>query len=467
MWSGIRRQLTGWIDGATLWRAFFSLALATMLWLWVTNLEDPETTRRFPNITPIITRRPPDLIVLDQDRLPPVTVDIRGPRSAVQDVDASDIRAELDLGGLTSPGAKEVRVTIRAPRRVRVVGISREQVTVTVDQLASRSFPLEIEPQPSPASYNISRVEPATRQVTVSGPASALDRVVRVVLPVTLGDRRDSFEAQFAPEPRDAGGARVQGVTVEPATVSAAVTVTRVGRTVSVVADLVGTPPEGYRVVGSTVSPSFVVVDGPPEQLNQLILIPTAPIRLDDQTKSFSVFDVPLLPPPGIRLVDPVTINVQVQIERQEVRQQFSGLRIAAINVGPGLRATITPDEIAITLTGPPDRVRRLSAGDIQVTVDAQGLGPGSYTLTPRVSVPAELQVVELPLSVRVQLERAATPVAPSPTPTHGPAPSPTPPATPASSGGALPAVAGQASARRTGARPVGGGEGPRRDGRA
>ena len=161
MWAGIRRQLAGWIDGATLWRAFFSLALATMLWLWITNLEDPETMRRFPNITPTIARPPPGLIVLDQDRLSAITVDIRGPRSAVQEVDASEVRAELDLGGITSPGAKDVRVTIRAPRRVRVVGTSPDQVTVAVDQLASRSFPLEIEPQPSPASYNISRVEPA------------------------------------------------------------------------------------------------------------------------------------------------------------------------------------------------------------------------------------------------------------------------------------------------------------------
>ena len=425
-----------------------------MLWLWVTNLEDPETGRRFPNVTPIITHQPPGLIVLDQDRLSTITVDIRGPRSAVQDVDPTDIRAELDLGGISSPGAKDVRVTVRAPRRVRVAEITPDRVKVTVDQLASKSFALEIEPQPSPASYNISRVEPATRQVTVTGPSGALDKVARVVLPVALGDRRDSFEAQFAPEPRDAGGARVAGVTGEPATVSAAVTVTRVGRTVSVVADLAGAPPEGYRATGFTVSPSFVVVDGPPEQLNQLILIPTTPIHLDGQTKSFSVYDVQLLLPPGIRLVDPVTINVQVQIERQEVRQQFSGLRVAAFNVGPGLRATVTPDEIAVTLTGPPDRVRRLSAGDIQVTVDAQGLGAGNYTLTPRVSVPAELQVVEQPLSVRVQLERAATPVAPSPTPTHGLAPSPTPapPATPTStppsSDRAVPILAGRPRGR-------------------
>ena len=109
-------------------------------------------------------------------------------------------------------------------------------------------------------------------------------------------------------------------------------------------------------------------------------------------------------------------VNVQVQIERQQVRQQFSALRVAPVNVGTGLRSTITPTEVAITLSGPLDRLRQLSGSDIRVEVDLQGLEVGTYTITPRVSVPPDLQVVEQPPAVRVQLERAATP---------GPRPSP------------------------------------------
>lgn len=424
-------------DGTILWRAFFSLALAIMLWVWVTNLEDPETSRRLTIGTPALLNRAADLVVLEQDRLPTVTVDLHGPRSVVQAINVDEVRAEIDLGSVTTAGTHELPVKVRAPRRVRVTNITPATLRVSVDRLTGKTFPLEVVIQPSPASYSIGRVEKAIDQVTVKGPAAALNRVARVVLPVALGDRRETFEAQFTPEARDAGGARISGLTVEPSTVNAVVTVNRVGRTVSVVANLVGAPPEGYRIANTTVSPSFVVVDGPPETLNQLIQISTAPIDVSNQTKPFSRYDVQLVLPSGIRVIDAVTVNVQVQIDRQQLRQQFPPLRITTVNVGSGLRATVVPPELTVTITGPVDRLRQLSASDIQIDVDLQGYGIGSYDVRPRVTLPPELQIDGVPATVRVQIERAATPAPVTPTPGGSPAPGsprslpPTPPNTP------------------------------------
>ena len=118
-----KRALAGWLDGAMLWRAFFSLVLAVLLWVWVTNLEDPEMSRRFTQLPVQVVQRQPDLIVLDQDKLPGVTVEVRGPRSVVQNLNPEDLHPEVDLSGVTSPGTQEVPVRVRAPRRVRVVGV--------------------------------------------------------------------------------------------------------------------------------------------------------------------------------------------------------------------------------------------------------------------------------------------------------------------------------------------------------
>lgn len=408
------------------WRALFSLTLATMLWAWVTNTEDPDIARRISGVSVQAVNLNPNLVVLSPEQLPTLTVEVRGPQSRVQQLAAGDLHAEIDLSSLKAPGAKDVPIAIRTPAFVRVVNSSPSTVSVTLDQVVSKTFPLEVDKQASPASYNISKVDLSVQQVSVKGPGSALARVARVVVPVALGDHRDSFEAQFTPEARDAANARVPNVTIDPNTVKATVTVNRIGRTVSVVPDLVGTPPEGYRVSGTTVSPSFVVVDGSPDVLNQLILIATTPIDVSTQTKPFSVFDVQLVLPPGIRLVDPVTINVQVQIERQQVLQQFPSLVVQAINIGPGLRATISPSDITVTISGPLDRLRQLSSKDIQVVIDLQGKGPGTYTLTPNITVPPDLRLADLPPTVQVRIERVASPV---PTPGHSPTVTPTPPA--------------------------------------
>lgn len=432
---------TGWLDIAVVRRALLSLALAVLLWAWVTNLNDPEASRRFADIAPAVVDRAPNLIVLDESQLPPVTVEVRGPESVLSRLTADDLRVQIALDGANGTGRQELAVRVRPPRGVRVTAISPETIPVAIDRLESKTLPLDVEQQPAPAPFSIARVDPATRAVEVRGPAGAVARVARVVLPVALGERRDTFEAQFTPEPRDGAGLRVGDVITNPATVPATVVVERTGRIVSIVADVRGEPPEGYRVAGATVSPSFVTVDGPPEVLNRLIVISTTPIDATGHTESFSILDVPLLLPPNIRLVERATINVQVQLEPQQQRQQFPNLPIVAINVPPGLRVTaIAPSEITVTLSGSLERLRQLNSDDVQVQVDLQGRDPGVYELPLRIIKPSDLQVADRPGTVRVQLERppTSTPVPtptvmptptprPTPTPTPAPTPSPTP----------------------------------------
>lgn len=417
-----------WFNGVTMWRAIFALILAAMLWAWVSTTEDPDVSRRLTGLQLTPTNQRADLVILNRAQLPTVSVDIRGPRSRINQLAPTDVKAELDLAAVTDPGPKLVPVTIQTPRLVRVASVTPETVPVTIDRIAAKTFTISVEQAPSPASYNITKIVPSPTQVTARGPAGALDKVARVVLPVALGDHRESFEGQFKPEPRDATNALVSDVTIDPATVKASVTVSRIGRTVSIVADIVGSPPAGFRVSGTTVSPSFVVVDGPPDALNQLILISTAPIDVTGQTAPLSLLGVQLVMPPGIRLVDQVTVNVQVQIERQQVLQQFPALTVQPLNIGAGLQVTIIPAEVSVTVSGPLDRLRQLKGNDIRVEIDLAGLGPGSYTLTPRIQVPSDLRLTDSPSTVRVQIDRASTPVPTrTPIPTQPPVvPSPT-----------------------------------------
>lgn len=427
--ANLSREVRSRVTSGLIRRLLLSLVLAVLLWGWVTNLEDPIETRRILGIPTTPANRNDSLVVLDEGGLPLVTVVVRGPRSRVGDLEPSDLRATIDLGGVQQVGTQQLPIVVQAPRGVRVVGREPQAVAITLDRQARQTFPLEVDKQPAPPPFSIGNVELATKQVEVRGPASAVGRVTRVVLPVALGDRRDSFEAQFTPEPRDAAGNRVAGVTVTPSTVPASVAVERIGRVVSILPNIRGEPPEGYRVTGTTVSPLSVTIDGPAETIGQLISISTTPIDVFSRTESFALYDVPLVLPPGTRLIDRVTVNVQVQIETQQQRQQFQGLRVEKVNVGNGLRATVTPEEIAITLGGPLDRIRQLRSTDIRVEVDLRGNGPGTYDKQVRISVPADIRVVDPPPIVRVRVDRAATPV-PTPT-TPPPTPTPAPPPTP------------------------------------
>lgn len=416
-------------------RTLFSLALAVLLWGWVTTQDDPEIDRPFQGITPTIINKADDLVIVDEARLPTVTVTVRGPRSEINQLTALDIQATLNLGEVHDPGDIEVAVDATVPRRrgVRVAGTTPARVAVSVDRLVAKSFPLEVDKGSSVPPYSIGNVDYNPKQVTVRGPQSLVERVTRVVLPINLGDHRDNFEAQFTPEPRDNSGTRVNGLTVEPGSVTATVTVDRVGRTVNIVPNIQGTPAEGFRVGNTQVSPPSVTVNGPADILAQLVVVSTAPIDVSGRKESFSVYDVALSLPAGLQVIDRNTVNVEVQIEAEQQRQQVGVFRVTPVNIEPGLRiaGNIAPSEITVTVSGPLASIRQLSASDVQVQLDLRGYGVGTYTITPTVIVPSDLRV-DTPQGVRVQLERIpATPATPIPTLTP-PTPTPVPPTQPA-----------------------------------
>jgi len=409
--------------------------LAVLLWGWVTTQDDPEIDRPFQGIAPTIINKADDLVIVDEARLSTVAITVRGPRSEITQLTALDIQATLNLGGLRDPSEIEVDVAPKVtPRRgVRVVSVTPARVAVSVDRLVGKNFPLEVDKGASVPPYSIGNVDYNPKQVTVRGPQALLDRVTRVVLPINLGDRRDNFDGQFTPEPRDNTGTRVNGLTVEPGGVTATVTVQRVGRTVNIVPNIQGAPATGFRVGNTQVSPPSVTVNGPADVLAQLIVVSTAPIDVGGRSESFSVYDVALTIPAGLQVIDRNTVNVEVQIDAEQQRQQVGVFRVTPVNIEPGLRivGNIAPTEITVTVSGPLTSIRQLSASDVQVQLDLRGYtSAGTYTLTPTVIVPSDLRV-DTPQSVRIQLERIpvtpATPATISPTPSPPPQPTPQP----------------------------------------
>ena len=409
-------------------RGIFSLVLAFLLWGWVTNLDDPEIERSYTNLPLTLVGQHSDLVLLDANSLPSVSATLRGPQSALENLTSASLRATVDLSDISQPGEHRVEVQVDIPtnpRGVRDTATTPGEVTITLDRLSAKTFPLETDIGPAVPPYSIGNVDYQPRQAEVRGPASVVDRIARVTLPVGLGDRRESFEAQFTPEARDVNGNRVSGVTINPNNVTATVAVERVGRTVSIVPNIVGNLPDGYLVRDTSVSPPSVTVDGPADALSQLIVVSTTPIKLDERRESFSVYDIGLVLPTGIRLIERTAINVEVRIEAEQQRQQVN-VRVTTL-VDPGLRATLTPSEIVVVLSGSRERLSQLRSDDVRAELDLRGYAPGSHSLVPRVTIPNDLRADPAP-TVRVQIDRPATPtLTPTATPTPQPTPTPTP----------------------------------------
>src|SRR5918997_3314773 len=239
------RRLTG-PSGDAVFRAVASLALAFLLWAWVTTQRDPPETRVFADLTLQAPVLPEPLQIAGE--LPPVTIEVIGPRSVVDRVSRAGLRPSLDLSEVTGPGSYQAEVEVELPAAARIDSVTPARVPLVVDETASRTMHLDVAPaQIDDPTRRIGEIVPEVSEVTVSGPMRLVDNVAQVVLPVDIGERTDNFSLDFVPTALDGAGQPIPEVAVLPSRVMTTVEVEQRGRAVPVLVQTVGNPEQGYE----------------------------------------------------------------------------------------------------------------------------------------------------------------------------------------------------------------------------
>ena len=412
-------------------RFLASVALALILWALVTLREDPETNRAYADVPVQALSLDESLVILNE--IEPVRVELSGPRSDINPIDASALIANIDFSNVEEPGIYQLPISLVVPD-----GVWRSEVvpaTAAVEVERSESKPFRLAPVVSDLDENSLRtatVYPDDEQVTVTGPASLIDSIAEVVLPVEVSGGTQTFREVYVPEARDDEGNIVEGVTIDPSAVEATVRVSARGKSVAVLATITGSPAPGYEVAERTINPQFVIVDGDEVALDSLVALSTEPIDVSEADASFNV-TVPIADlPEGLQILQPSSgeVEVLVQITQRGVRQSLPSQQVTVVGVGEGLNASVNPDEITIEVVGPEDALVALDSSTLQVVVDATGLAPGTYSVQPSVIMPPRVQwVTTFPAEVTLTITEA--PGAATPEEAEGAAASGTPESAP------------------------------------
>lgn len=406
------------LSGDVVFRAVASLALAFLLWAWVTTQRDPPETRVYADLTLQEPTLPEPLQITGE--LPTVTIDVTAPRSVVDRISRAGLRPYLNVSEVTGPGNYQAAVQVDLPAAARVDSITPPRVALVVDETASRTMHLDVAPaQTNDPTRRIGEVVPEVSEVTVSGPKRLIDRVARVVLPIDIGDRTSDFTANFVPQALDSAGQPIPEVAILPARVTTAVKVDQRGRSVPVLVQTAGNPAQGYEIVGSVANPATVLLDGPDEALNDILSVITKPVDVEGANDTVNTRTSLQDLPAGVRVVNPAdgSVVAVVQIRPRGVTQLLNALPIKITDVPAGFRATVEPATIGVVVFAAEETMANLRGDDIDTSVSAEGLGAGRYQLRPSVTVPPEVQWLRTePETVLVTLEpiRAASPVSPA-----------------------------------------------------
>jgi YbbR domain-containing protein len=146
----------------------------------------------------------------------------------------------------------------------------------------------------------------------------------------------------------------------------------------NVVADVEGTPQQGFVVSETTVEPATVTVLGPQRRISPTSAATTDRVSIDGASSTVTANVKVGVADAALRLREPTTARVVVKIEPAGERM-FAAARVGIRNLAQGLKAHVEPGVVSVLVRGGQSVLARLGPGAAEPYVDVTGLGPGRH----------------------------------------------------------------------------------------
>jgi YbbR domain-containing protein len=356
-----------------------------------------------------------------------VTVHYRASNEVAGRIVADSFQARVDLSEYDmerSPQPQQLPIVVTTDLDgVQILSHDPMTVRVEIDSIEVRSVPVEVDLGDVPDGLRTGDPELSDAEVEIRGPGSVVRQVDRAVALVSIPASGIDVNEPVVVQPVDVRGQPVGigQVDVDPETVSVQIDVEAVETTATVTVrpNIEGTPAPGFALEALRVEPSTVTLRGLPEDLAEIAEVVTAPLSIDGASED-QEFEAQLELPDAVRLAgggEPV-VTVTASIVPSVSSRTFV-VGVICQNAGdnaclPGI------EQLSVTLSGPGEALSALTAGDLTPILDAGGLAPGTYSLTPALpGLPEGVEVLAVdPGTVSV---RIVAPASPTPAPTPAP----------------------------------------------
>lgn len=182
-----------------------SLFCAIFLWFYVSEVESPTSEKSIDSVA--VSLRNKDIMMNEtglsviSDAIYETNIVLSGKKSTLNKIDYEDIKATVDMSKLTESGTHELPITVVAPAGTTVSSVNPRYITVTIDKTIAKPIEIETDIYYS-TTYEIGdpiitdAQSKALTDVTVTGPATEVNRVHSVVARVDFGVIRSEVEAK-------------------------------------------------------------------------------------------------------------------------------------------------------------------------------------------------------------------------------------------------------------------------------
>ena len=406
---------------------FLAFILSITAWVAAVSAEDPLQEQVFPEPVPIEYLDLQQGLTIIGELPADAEVSIRAPASTWRGLSLDDIGLFVDLSSLEAGVHRmdiEGRINLRA---TQITDVAPGSISVTIEPLATKQVDIRTIVTGEPgADYAAEEPELEQEEITIEGPRSAVDEVESVQVRIDLNNRQRSIDQQFPLIPVNAEGNPVEGVELAQDTIRVQLQITKrenIRRlvVVPIVEGREQLEEEGYyRLTRISVDPTEVAVfSEDPLALESLPgFVQTEPLNIANITGEITR-TVSLDLPAQFTLVGVQSVDITVEVETVETSVVLTR-QIEIRNLGFGLYAYPSPEEVSLIVTGPNVILDQLTTEQVRVFVDARGFSIGVYQLDPQVSDVPEGVSFEEPNPPVIEVEISFTP-RPTPTATFVP----------------------------------------------
>ena len=268
-----------------------SVLFAALLWLLVTNINNPSLTHRYNDVpvtiinTEYLTGQGKTFEVLDNsDRIDTVTV--TGPRTVVNSIRQNDIVAIADMSKITANNTVPIQITsAQYNENLDSIKSSSEEVVLQVEERKSISLPLKASTSGTlQEGYIIGDVTTDQNLVRVSGPESLVSTIASAEVSVAVGGFTGDIGTNAEIKLYDADGKEVvkdSRLSLNINTVGVNVEILGT-KAIPLIFTASGIPSNGYRATGVvSSSPDSILLAGKGSVLRNLSAIEIPDTEVD------------------------------------------------------------------------------------------------------------------------------------------------------------------------------------------
>ena len=365
--------------------AALSVLIAFALWGYVVTVESPGFEGTFTNV-PVVLQSEGLLedrgLMVTEVLTPNVDLRLSGNRTDVNKLTSSNIGVYADVSGIIEAGEHKLSYSYSFPgdvanNAITVQNRDPEFITVMVEKRVTKNVDVTAKYEgslPEDLIYDKGNVVFDNTYVSVTGPASVVDRISAAVVQIELDGRTESFAEQLVYTLCDTKGEPVdaQLVRTNVETINVTLKIQRV-KEVALTVKVVDGGGATEKTSSITIDPATIRISGSDNLLEGIEELEIGTVFLADLTGAKNLkFSINL--PEGVTNVTGFSeATARIKFPDLAIRT-FNITNIVAQNIPEGLKAELLTQTLEVRLRGPKDLINAMKDSDVSAVVDFTGL---------------------------------------------------------------------------------------------